>query len=286
VYASFMLRDAYLRNCAEPSEPPELEQALEHIVREAGERWTQPSTLLRHLGRAIPNAASVPGLATSFSAEDFAIAVAALEGNAAAQAYIAKEHLSEVHHWIARLDSSPAFADDVRQELASMLFAPADEQGSKLLGYSGRGPLGGFLRTIAYRTAQNMRRKKRELPEIPNLEAPATARSTPEGALGRADHARAFTEQLRSAIVALSHDERELLRMHYLEGMSLEAVAAARGISRATAARRLADARHSVLSLVRSAHAQQAGPVTRSGSGGIDIPSELALSLSKIFRTE
>jgi RNA polymerase sigma-70 factor, ECF subfamily len=282
-----MLRDTYLRHCAEPADVPGLDEALLRIVETAGETWVSSQTLLQHLARAIPNAAALPAAAVGFCATDFAIAVAALERSTAAQTYIMKVHLSDVHHWIARLDSSAAFADDVRQELAALLFVPQADRRSRLLGYSGRGPLGGFLRTVAYRTAQNMRRGKREIsPVTPELDVPATGRASPEGALGRADHARVFTEQLRRAIVSLPDEARELLRMHYLDGLSLEAVATARGISRATAARRLADARHTVLSHVQATHAEQAGPITRSAGGNVDLPSELAFSLSKVFRSE
>jgi RNA polymerase sigma-70 factor (ECF subfamily) len=282
-----VLREAYLRHAREGSDAPELEGALAHILGAAGGAAGPPEVFLRHLARAVPDARELPNVATTFHAADFGLVVAALEGSAVARTRIVKENLSQVPAWVARIDTSRAFADDVTQELSALLFVPQEGRASKLLGYSGRGPLGGFLRTVAVRTAQNMRRGKQEIPvDEPPAPVEETRRGTPEGALARADHAQSFAALLRSAILSLPEDDRELLRLHYLEGLSIEGVAAARKVSRATAARHLARARDAVLARAEAVHAAEAGPVTRSAGGGIDIPSELALSLSKLFRGE
>lgn len=212
---------------------------------------------------------------------DLALAAAAIEGDELAIARIVTEHLSQIPAWIARIEPAPAFADDVTQEVAALLFVPGARETSKLAGYSGRGPLGGFLRTVAVRTAQNMLRSRREVavaePHAPD--AAVTGRATPEGALARHDHARKFADTLRRAILALDPADRELLRLHYVDGLSIEAVAAARSVSRATAARHLARVRESVV-----AHAKEA---LGGGAGaGIDLPSQLSLSLSKLFRPQ
>lgn len=279
------MRETYLARCQDRTEPEGLDGALASIVSRATRPGLEGATIARHLARAIPIARDLPAVAATFHPEDFGLVVAALEGDAVAERVIVQTHLSQTPAWVARLDPSPAFADDVAQELASLLFAPGPGRASKLLGYSGRGPLGGFLRTVAVRTAQNMRRGKSELlgDDAPP-DQPATARATPEAALARADRARSFAEILRGALLALPAEDRELLRLHYLDGLSIEGVAAARGVSRATAARHLARAREAVLSQARVHHAREAGPVTRSSGEDIDVPSELALSLSQLFR--
>lgn len=279
------MREAYLSRCQDRTAPDGLDGALASIVAKAVRPGLDDATVARHLARAVPSAGDLPAVAASFHAEDFGLVVAALEGDGAAQRIIVQTHLSQVPAWVARLDPSAAFADDVAQELASLLFAPEPDRGSKLLGYSGRGPLGGFLRTVAVRTAQNMRRGKREvLGDDAPPDRPATARQTPEAALARADRARSFAEILRGALRALPAEDRELLRLHYLDGLSIEGVAAARGVSRATAARHLARARDAVLARARAEHAREAGPETRASDEDIDVPSELALSLSQLFR--
>lgn len=247
---------------------------------------------IAHVARVLPNAADVLAASESFRAEDFLLVVQALAGGKRAQAQIIKTHLSRVADFVAKLDRSPAFADDVRQELAMLLFTPqgVGHEGaareSKLLGYSGKGPLAAFLRTVAVRTAQNMRRGKRALlSDEGQVDAVDTLSRSPERKAVDVDQAHAFGERLREAILHLTDHDRALLKAHYLDGLTLEQVAAQFGISRATAARHLAHARSQVLAYSKARRMANAGPVTRaSGNYDEEIPSQLAFTLSKVFR--
>jgi RNA polymerase sigma-70 factor (ECF subfamily) len=51
---------------------------------------------------------------------------------------------------------------------------------------------------------------------------------------------------LREAISTLDAEQRNLLRLHYLEGLTLDELAAFFGVHRATIARRVAEAREAV----------------------------------------
>jgi RNA polymerase sigma-70 factor (ECF subfamily) len=288
-----VLVDVYLKHASPPTaEKAEISAAIEAITRAASPRFpalgVSAETFVRHLARALPNSRDVVAAAPGFHAEDFLLVVAALEGEAAAKDRIIRDYTASIPAQVARINRSRAFADDVIQELSTRLFVPEDDRESKLLGYSGRGSLGAFLRTMATRTAQNMMRGKRETPEqeIAEPEGADTTGRSPERALARASRLHAFTEMLRRAIVDLSAEDREGLRLHYVEGKSIEAVAAAFKISRATAARRLARAREAVLLHARAEHVENAGPITLSSDGTLDVPSQLAVSLSKLFSVE
>ena len=69
--------------------------------------------------------------------------------------------------------------------------------------------------------------------------------------------------ELREAFVhtleALGSDERNVLRLHYLDGLTLEEVGATYRVSRATAARWLAQAREKILAETRSRLKQTLG---------------------------
>jgi len=67
----------------------------------------------------------------------------------------------------------------------------------------------------------------------------------------RTKYASRFREAFVPALEALSARQRNLLRQHYIDGVSLEALAGLYRVHRATAARWLADARQAVLSHVR-----------------------------------
>jgi RNA polymerase sigma-70 factor, ECF subfamily len=263
-----------------------LMRVLDSLIARANLPAIYHQAFLVHLNRVVSSQAELVEVVAGFEAADFGIAVRALEGDAIAQTQIATVHLSRIPGWIARSHPNPTFADDVVQEVSSLLFAPKEGAASRLLGYSGRGPLGAFLRTVAIRTAQNMVRGKREVQDDQERDQAAPSARSPEVALAAAQGVKSFTDMLRDAVIALSSSDRNLLRLHYVEGLTLEQVASHLKISRATAARHLARARTLVLERANALHAQQAGPVTRSQGGSIDVPAELALTLSSLFRTD
>jgi RNA polymerase sigma-70 factor (ECF subfamily) len=77
------------------------------------------------------------------------------------------------------------------------------------------------------------------------------AEGDPELAYLRSRYARELEGALSMALEGLSPRERNLLRQHYRDGLSLDAVARLYRVHRATAARWLADVRQAVLVRVR-----------------------------------
>src|SRR5204863_54439 len=59
---------------------------------------------------------------------------------------------------LARIDANPAFVDEIRQRLRTKLFVPEAGETPKIADYTGRGPLGAWVRVAAMRTALNLRR--------------------------------------------------------------------------------------------------------------------------------
>jgi RNA polymerase sigma-70 factor (ECF subfamily) len=121
------------------------------------------------------------------------------------------------------------------------------------------------------------------LPE-PDLEATAGLDSASELALlkGRdRDHVRAALE---ATILALPARERTLLRMHHVDGYTLDRLATIHHVHRATVARWLAAARAQIVEGVRD----RLGAALRLSPAEIDrlvadVDSQLELSLSRLF---
>ena len=155
-------------------------------------------------------------------------------------------HLSRVSEYLARTKPDGSFLDDVRQTLREKLFV---SDGCKITEYSGRGPLGGWVRVLAVRTAIDLRRGRGE--RLPDLQAESPSAIDPE--LGYlAERYRGEVEQaLRDALAGLDGEQRTLLRMHFVDAVTLDELARLRNVHRATVARHLVAARKTILDEIR-----------------------------------
>jgi RNA polymerase sigma-70 factor (ECF subfamily) len=178
---------------------------------------------------------------------DLYLALGCARRDPLAAAGLDRDYLAQVAQYIARVDPSPLFADEVRQVLRERLLL-GDRP--KILDYQGMGPLGAWLRVAALRVALN-------------LKAAASRRRTPHDGTARVFHhgvpaenperqlikeasRRQFESALRSAISALPPDQRRVLKLHLNERLSIDKIAALHGVHRATAARWLQAARTAI----------------------------------------
>lgn len=147
---------------------------------------------------------------------------------------------------LASAHRADAFADDLLQELSVELLLPRDGRRA-IAGYRGRGSLRSWLRVAATRLAQRLRTA--EGPSASAVpEAPAggpTARGADLEYARRRYH-RDFESALTVELAALPQRGRSLLRLHYVDGLSLEQLARVYHLSRATVARELAGFRDSL----------------------------------------
>jgi RNA polymerase sigma-70 factor, ECF subfamily len=154
------------------------------------------------------------------------------------------EILRQVPSWVLHIDASPAFGDEVRQQLAEKLLV-----GGKIADYAGRGALVSWLRVAAVRTALNLRAKpdeKRRHWDPETVIAGLATAQTPEHEVLRTEHAHAFAAALREAVATLPNEDRVLLRMYFAGGQSTHRIAAVLRVNHTTASRRLAAVREAV----------------------------------------
>jgi RNA polymerase sigma-70 factor (ECF subfamily) len=173
--------------------------------------------------------------------EDLYLATACAAGLPLALAAFERNFLVDVPLFIARIDSSPLVAADLQQALREhLLVAPAGQR-PRIAEYSGRGPLRGWLRVTAVRKLHHMRRHERPTTglEAAGLERLTAVGPDPEHALLEARHRRDFEQALRVALRALTGLDRTLLRLHILDGHSIDELCLLQGVHRATVARRL-----------------------------------------------
>jgi len=196
------------------------------------------------LARAIAAEVDPVQALASLAVDDLALATACVEGDRAALDLFAREHLARIPEFVRKVDASAPFGDDARQAVAAKLLGTVDAPG-KLALYTGRGPLGAFVRVAAVRHALNQKRDERGTSPEPDLDAMAGAAHASSADLEvlKSKHADDVRRALAHAVGSLDPPDRLALRLHYVDGLSLEEVGRACRVSRATAARMLSRAR-------------------------------------------
>jgi RNA polymerase sigma-70 factor (ECF subfamily) len=239
-------------------DPATLEAALAKLVRDGQAAWpgvrVDPARYVAHVAHAIADVARGPTLAGQLGAlhaGDLFLAFACAHGDAAAHAALDRHFLGAVDRYVASVDTSPAFAAEVRQKMREELLVAPREAGAppKIAAYGGRGPLGGWLRVVAVRRALNLRRGKADdLVLDPDAGGGiASARPDPELDYLKALYRQEFKDAFASALQRLAPEERNALRVHHLDGLTLDETAVVCRVSRATVARWLAGARARIL---------------------------------------
>jgi len=195
-----------------------------------------------------------PEALESLEAPGLYLACACAAGDEAAIALFDARFATEIRVALASMNLDVALASDITQSLRTKLFVADSESRPKIATYKGRGALRSWVRAIAVRTAiSHLRGRKREVPvPDPILGAIADSSDDPRMAHLKDTYHGEFRTAFRSAFDALGARERTLLRYKFADGMNIDEIASIYGLHRATAARRLAKIRETLLSATRT----------------------------------
>jgi RNA polymerase sigma-70 factor (ECF subfamily) len=176
-------------------------------------------------------------------ADDLYLACACLDGDARAlRAFGAL--LDQVARKLRRLAPNDAALADAKQAALEQVMARGD-RAAALANYTGRGPLGGWLRIVLGRELFESRQKAGREPsaDTGELAAVVDRDDDPETAHLKTHYRREFKEAFAAAMARLDDDERRALRYAIVERIGIDDVARLEGVHRATAARKVARAR-------------------------------------------
>src|SRR6185312_11868034 len=171
-------------------------------------------------------------------AADLFLASACAAGVRGAVDAFERAHIRRVDRYLAKMAPSAAFVDEVRQVVREKLFVGKDGAPPKIAEYSGKSGLSAWVRVIAIRAAIDLRRQDAAVEE-PGQAVDEPMTGDPEIDYVKQRYRQAFNDALRDAVAALPPQQRDLLRVHFIEGRTLDELAAAAGVHRATIARRL-----------------------------------------------
>ncbi len=165
------------------------------------------------------------------------LAVACAAGDVAAVAHFERAFFPKLGPQLARFALSADAEDELRQLLRiKLLTGPTP----KIAEYRGNGPLGAWVRVCAVRLALDAKEseaakaRREEQEELTTIVALSVS---PEIAVAKGEPQQLFQAALEEALAGLEPRDKTLLRMHFLDGMSVDEIGVVFRVHRATAAR-------------------------------------------------
>lgn len=200
-----------------------------------------------------------------------------------------RAYMTRIPAFLARMRPSTEVVDEVRQTLREKFFVGRDGAPGRIAEYDGTGALASWVRVAAVRTAIDLRRKRGGVVEttesLVDVAGPASSRRDPELGYIKRGYRRAFDEAFRTAVARLDPDQRRLLHGHFVEGLTLDELAAKLGVHRATVARRIAAGREAIADEARRLLGDKLGATSSEIESIVALMrSRLEVSLVEVLR--
>jgi RNA polymerase sigma-70 factor (ECF subfamily) len=214
---------------------------------------------------------------------DLFLATACADQLPAALAHFERSLLVPVPRQLGRVVLTPHEEDELRQQLrVKLLVGPTP----KILEYRGSGPLGAWVRVCALRLALDLKMA----PEVARrgdgqaLDALVSGGGGGETMLDAEQHREAFREALQESLAMLTTREKTLLRLHFLDGMNIDALGIVFHVHRATVARWLVSIRSRVLDHVRQRLSLDLGASSSEAQSLVRLlRSEVQVSIQRLL---
>jgi RNA polymerase sigma-70 factor (ECF subfamily) len=175
------------------------------------------------------------------------LACACAHRSSRAMAFFDVLFLTPAAEALVRSGHHPADVDDALQLLRERLFVSE----GRIAQFSGRGSLASWARVSLARQLTSLQRSSERTLPLADDDASAPPPSAgPEMLVTRRRYGHVFHEALKEAFAGLKHDQRTVLRLHFVDGMNLDSIAPILRVSRATAGRRILNARNALVDRV------------------------------------
>ncbi len=215
-------------------------------------------------------------------ASDLFLAFACSRGHAGALAALEASYLRELTGPLRKMGLDSAAIDETLQIVRhELLVAPPDKTPS-ILGYSGRGALKGWLRSVAARTALRDRKRPERRDEY--VEGLHTSPDDDlELAYMKKTYGAAFERACAKALAGLSVDDRLLLKQRFGHRLGVVELGKLYGVNAGTISRRVAAIREHLVEATRGRMTEELEVGTADLASILRlIESQLAISLSAL----
>lgn len=225
--------------------------------------------------------------AEALAVEELYLGCACAAGDAEALRLFELHYMPKARAALLAMRLAAHDVDEVLQRLRVYLFVEHEGGQLRIVQFRGRGTLGSWLAVSAVRAAYKI--LQRESKEQPSEDEQLARVTTGEGGqdhdqAARYRHRAAFSEAFGAALVSLDDREKNLLRQHYLDGLSIDQLGLLYRAHRTTTARWLAAARERLLERTRS-HLMQRLRVPLADCDSIirNVKSQFDLTLFRFF---
>jgi RNA polymerase sigma-70 factor (ECF subfamily) len=284
-----------LFSCLDPARREEvaairdLDTLLAAHLDEGAREWPNialaPADYVRHLADKLRERQAEPAdqVIRNMPGADLYLAAACTTGDQAAISAFRDVVFPVIRPALAKLSLSPSTIDEAEQRVLVMILV-GDPVRPAIAAYGGRGRLRSWVRSIAVRTARRLAGLTDggadNQDELDQLTANVHA---PELAMLRERYREQVREALAEALAALAERPRNVLRQYYIDGLTIDQLAALYHVDRATTARWVIGARSAVLDGTRDRLRSGLG-VTRDEVESILrlVRSQLELSLRQL----
>ena len=212
-----------------------------------------------HLAARLPDAPDPASAIGDLHAADLYLAWACARGDARALACFDEHFLSQVGRGWGGRHRLADVADEVRQGLRVRLLVSDGGAPPRIAGYSGRGPLAAWVRMAATRLGLDLRRRERPDARDEDELSIEAKEDDPELQYLKTRYAAELSEALQTTLAALSARTANVLRLHYQEGMTVDAIGTMYRVSGRTVQRWLAEARRTILAETRRLLSERLG---------------------------
>ncbi len=208
-----------------------------------------PGVFRDRLEAAIDGADDPVRALAALAADDLYLACALAKGDPAAVAAFEREILAHLPKFIARVGTDASFVDEVAQRVREkLLVGPAP----RIARYSGKGPLGGWVRMVSVRVALDVMREHGQQPSTGDEDTlAAVASGDVELQLLKARYRDDVKAAFDAAFASLSAGERNLLRLHLVESLNIDEIAVLQRAHRSTVARQIGRCRDKLIGETR-----------------------------------
>lgn len=212
--------------------------------------------------------------------EDMYLAWALARGDRAAFTRFERDFLALL---ASQLKGAAEEAGELEQLVRTRLFVAAEGQTPRITQYSGRGPLGGWLRMVATRCLLDLKRGRQSKEQPLDLDSPSIA-TDPELDYLKLRYASDFKIVLEAALSQLDARQVTLLKLSFIEQLSASAIGVMYSVSARSVQRWLVDIRESLLQSMREGLKQRLSlsPNELESLLGL-VDSQLQVSLHRLL---
>jgi RNA polymerase sigma-70 factor (ECF subfamily) len=212
-----------------------------------------PLTFAGFVAERVPPDADASAVLDGLAIEELYLTCACAYADGEALRLCEARYFPKARAALAGMRLEPSVRDEIVQRLRVSLFV-ADDGPPRIAQFRGRGTLAAWIAVSAVRAAYKLvqRETREQANEEERLARLATPKTDQEISLAKGRYADVFRTAFSAALASLEDRDKNLLRQHYLDGLTVEQLGKLYRTHRTTVTRWMAAAKQQLLDRTRS----------------------------------